>query len=203
MKQSAKIISIVVGAAISIGTVGVAAAVNNQFVGHSADSSAITSSTAVSSTAQGKTASAASAVSSALSSAPATPKGTVSTVTDGVNEIQQATNNGVSEVKKAADDGVSAVKQAQSHPNSKVKPDVSYAVINPQTGGFVCGGSNYEKFKAELGGDAGLVPPSKSTACQAALKKIHEKYEADKAASQAAQKAEQAKEHHQLAANQP
>ena len=70
------------------------------------------------------------------------------------------------------------VQQATSQPTlsgavSKAHQIVKYMVINPQTGTLIqTGDPNYEKFKSELGGDAGTVPPDKSNAVQAALAKI-------------------------------
>ena len=56
---------------------------------------------------------------------------------------------------------------------STTTKNLRYGVINPETGAYVdTSDPNYEKYKAELGGDAGTVPDNKSTACQAALQKI-------------------------------
>jgi hypothetical protein len=59
-----------------------------------------------------------------------------------------------------------------------------YGVINPETGGYVpTSDPNYEKYKAELGGDAGTKPTKESTACKAALEKIKAKNEANATSS--------------------
>jgi hypothetical protein len=98
-----------------------------------------------------------------------------------VSEINQVASDGVSKVNEAADSAVSKVKAAI--PSQGATKDYGYAVIDPSTGKYVWpGDSNYDTYKAALGGDAGTVEPAKSSTIQAALAKIA----AAKAASQAA-----------------
>ena len=62
--------------------------------------------------------------------------------------------------------------------------DERYGVVNPETGAYVpTSDPNYEKYKAELGGDAGTVPDNKSTACQAVIQKIEAKNKLDATSS--------------------
>lgn len=69
----------------------------------------------------------------------------------------------------------SSETSSQSVSTSTTKK-VGYAVINPETGIVVYSNDpNYEKYKAELGGDAGTKPTKDSTACQAALERIKAK----------------------------
>lgn len=108
-------------------------------------------------------------------------------MTDGTNEIQKATDNGVSQIKKATDDGVSEVKQVQEK-QKVIISNVYYNVVNPKDGSIVGPDNpNYETYKAELGGDAGTVPTTKSTACQAAIKKIQADFLAKKKAASSSQ----------------
>lgn len=174
IKLSAKIISSIVGLAV-VGTVTATAAVANNHNSTQPINSSKTE-TEVLPSSQMPSHPVSSAIESKSPSAAISSKGTVSTVADGIGEIQQETDKAVSRIQKAADDGVSAVKQAQSQTNSKANSGVKYAVINPENGSLVYSNDpNYEKYKAELGGDAGTTTTKNSTACQVAIKKIQER----------------------------
>lgn len=112
---------------------------------------------------------------------------------DAIGEIQQATNEGIEKINKATQEGLNAINNAKNDDNvngtdSNIKnsPPIKYAVINPETGKLVYPDEpNYEKYKEELGGDAGTTTTDKSTACQAALKKINERREQERAEREA------------------
>ncbi len=154
IKLSSKVISSIVGIAIAGGVI-TATAATAQPKQISADS-APSSSEAVSSAAP---ISSASIVSSQTE---------VSNVDDGLKKIQEATDKGVSAVNEAA-------KSAESEVNATGKvivTNVSYSVVDPETGRIVSNEPDYSRCKTELakfGDDAGKVPVSQSKACQAAL----------------------------------
>jgi hypothetical protein len=70
--------------------------------------------------------------------------------------------------------------QTSSTTSTSTTKHLQYGVVNPETGAYVpTSDPNYEKYKAELGGDAGTVPDNKSTACIAVLERIKAKTEAN------------------------
>jgi hypothetical protein len=112
-------------------------------------------------------------VSSTSSQKASSQKGQVSTVAEGVEEIQKATDDGVSQIHEETDKAISKIQETVPQKSSSVVSHeaAKYAIIDPDTGELVFPSySQYEKIKAQLGGDAGTVNPDKSTACQAALK---------------------------------
>lgn len=99
---------------------------------------------------------------------------TVSNVDDALDKINKATDSAVSRVNEAADSAVSKIESTQSKIENPTPYYIKYPVINPSTGEFVdANDPNYEKYKAELGGDAGNVDPNKSVAIASALKKLN------------------------------
>lgn len=109
------------------------------------------------------------AVSSAISSQE------VKAVDDGTSAIKKATDDGVSKINSVASQAMQQVPQAANGSSSQVNQQKqpqrpSYDVIDPKTGKHVnYYDTNYQKIKAELGGDAGEVDTNKSIACQKAL----------------------------------
>ncbi|HEX3018553.1 MAG TPA: hypothetical protein VHP31_11975 [Caproicibacter sp.] len=102
------------------------------------------------------------------------------------NSSTQSENTNTSSAESKAPKSASSVAPSSTS-TSQLKRQAmpTFAVINPSTGALVYSSdSNYEKYKAELGGDAGTVPTNQSTACQAALKKIEEAYKEKMASSQ-------------------
>ena len=200
IKLSGKIISLIVGLAV-VGTGTAAAAVvssqNIQQATVSSETSeeSIAGSSASSTVGSAVSSAASSAVSSAVSSSAPAPKNEgVSNVDDGVEAIQKATNDGVSQIKQATNDGVSAIQSKQQEDEAlraekaarlqREKEEERWPVIDPKTGYDVSPNNpKYEQIRAELGGDAGLVNPDKSTACQAALQKLKEAREKERSSS--------------------
>ena len=188
IKLSGKIISLIVGLAV-VGTGTAAAAV----VGSQNIQQATVSSETSEESLAGSSASF--AVSSAVSSSAPAPKNEgVSNVDDGVEAIQKATNDGVSQIKQATNDGVSAIQSKQQEDEAlraekierrkQQEAAARWPVIDPKTGYDVSPNNpKYEQIRAELGGDAGLVNPDKSTACQAALQKLKEEREKERSSS--------------------
>lgn len=110
-----------------------------------------------------------------------TPSSAIQEVTNTdteVDRVKQAADAAVSQINEVKQKAVQEVQQAASSGTESLKkqePDLC-AVINPTTGELVSTQDpNYETYKLQLGGDAGTVPPSQSTACQNALKLIQEK----------------------------
>ena len=100
--------------------------------------------------------------------------------------ISKATSEGVSKIQGEASKAVSQIQAVTS--SSVVITDYGYAIINPTTGKMVWpGDADYDKYKSELGGDAGTVDPNKSTAVQDALKKLKAAWASSIAAARAAQ----------------
>lgn len=200
IKLSGKIISLIVGLAV-VGTgTAAAAVVSNQNIQQAAVSSetsggSIVSSSVSSTVSSAVSSAASSAVSSAVSSsAPASKSEGVSDVDDGVEAIQKATNDGVSQIKQATNDGVSAIQSKQQEDEALREEKIElrkqqeaaarWPIIDPKTGYDVSPNNpKYESIRAELGGDAGLVNPDKSTACQAALQKLKEAREKESSSS--------------------
>lgn len=111
-------------------------------------------------------------------------KGDVSNVADGIDEINEATQKGVSAVNEAAkaavSDVASAAKEAGTTSHFVKATRLGYDVFDPDTGEWINPReSRYNAVKAELGGDAGIVPENQSTACQKAI----EEYKAKQAAA--------------------
>ena len=200
IKLSGKIISLIVGLAV-VGTGTAAAAVvgsqniQQDTVSSETPEESIVSSSASSAVSSAVSPAASSAVSSAVSSSAPAPKNEgVSNVDDGVEAIQKATNDGVSQIKQATNDGVSAIQSKQQEDEAlraekaarlqREKEEERWPVIDPKTGYDVSPNNpKYEQIRAELGGDAGLVNPDKSTACQAALQKLKEAREKERSSS--------------------
>lgn len=167
IKLSNKIISSIVGIVIAGGAVTVGATTINSR--NTASSVPPVSSKVVSS--------------AALVSSVATvsSKEAVSNVTDGIKQIQKATDDGVSAINKAAANAVSEVNSAKS--GSKKAPNIRYPVIDIENG---CrpvdpDASDYQKCKDALsayGNDAGTCNPDNSKACQAALAALKAKQSA-------------------------
>lgn len=65
-----------------------------------------------------------------------------------------------------------------AHGENSMKPNTAYyPIVDPDTGDEVVPtNSRYWSLKRDLGGDAGMVTPDKSQACQAALKEFLTKY---------------------------
>lgn len=196
IKLSGKIISLIVGLAV-VGTgTAAAAVVSNQNIQQAAVSSETSGGSIVSSSVSSAASSAvSSAASSAVSSsAPASKSEGVSNVDDGVEAIQKATNDGVSQIKQATNDGVSAIQSKQQEDAALREEKIErrkqqeaaarWPIIDPKTGNYIgTNNAKYESIRAELGGDAGLVSPDKSTACQAALQKLKEAREKESSSS--------------------
>lgn len=161
IKLSNKIISSIVGAVIAGGAItATAATVQPKSAVSAPVSSAVVSSAVVSS---------ATPVSSA---APVSSKEAVSSVADGVKQIQKAADDGVSAVNKAATDAVGEVNKAKEV--TKKAPDIKYAVIDISNGCRPVFPSEpaYNACKEALskyGNDAGTCSPENSKACQAAI----------------------------------
>jgi hypothetical protein len=110
MKLSNKAISAIVGVAVVAGTIGAAAAVSNGIVAQKAASSTAMSSTTVSST-MPSSAPAISSSAAVSSTASVSSKGTVSTVADGIDAIQKATDEGVNKIHEETSKAVSQIKE--------------------------------------------------------------------------------------------
>lgn len=65
-----------------------------------------------------------------------------------------------------------------AHGENSMQPNTAYyPIVDPDTGDEVVPtNSRYWSLKRDLGGDAGMVPPDKSQACQAALKEFLKKH---------------------------
>lgn len=157
-KQLSKVLSLVGGLLIAGGAISATA-----LTAHSQNT--VSSAAPVSSTVSSAVVSSAAPVSSATI---VSSRGAVSNVADGIKQIQEATDKGVSAVNEAA-------KSAKDEVNTAGKvtvTNVSYDVVDPDTGNIVSKEPDYSRCKAELakfGDDAGKVPVNKSKACQAAL----------------------------------
>lgn len=193
IKASAKIISIFAGIAVAGTVTAVAATANNHMDTVPAESVITSQVSSTTSSAASSVISSAASAKANPSSAAATSKG-VNKVADGVNQIQQATDNGVSQIHDATSKAVSQIQADQKAKDAlktqkaaRLKKEMEsqqWDVIDPDSGEYIGpNDSRYESIKAKLGGDAGTVNPDKSTACQKAAKqaqqKIAEQYKAE------------------------
>lgn len=79
----------------------------------------------------------------------------------------------------------SASTESASSYVASLTPDVCYyMIVDPETGKYInARQQGYFELQAQLGGDAGKVPPDQSTACQAALAQYKAKQAAASSAS--------------------
>ena len=186
IKLSGKIISSIVGVVVA-GTVVATAAVNSQprhNINNKMDSVNSVISSTVSSSISSIDITSSKIVNSSSITTPSSErkittvigKETNSKITsDVLSKVDNKTTQSVSQLQE--DKNKDDIKAAKAARLQKEKESSQWPVIDPDTGGMVYPGYvNYDKIKAELGGDAGIVPTNKSTACQKAKEEARQKY---------------------------